>query len=115
MYRHLLPDPFLAGSPGPRAELLCMKPVPVGLAAGLVALGIVNAQSQKPAVAPTYERDIRPVLIAQCVGCHNRTTAENKALSGGLALDERQAFVGPKAAVVPGKPDVSELIRRLEA
>ena len=73
-------------------------------------------------VSPTFEKDIRPLLVSQCVGCHNRTTIGNPALSGGLALDSFDAVMRgitqsgkpPRAAVVPGKPLESEIVKRLE-
>jgi dipeptidyl aminopeptidase/acylaminoacyl peptidase len=92
----------------------------------LVAAFLSNVtlfQSTKPAAKPiTFERDIRPILAQQCVGCHTRKQLSNPANSGGLALDDYAALTagtkspsGPRAVFVPGKPSESELVLRLEA
>src|SRR5258708_7139493 len=69
----------------------------------------------------TYERDIRPLFVQQCVGCHSRMQVANTSISGGLALDDFAAVRvgamgpgGPKPIVHPGKPGESELLFRLE-
>ncbi len=59
-----------------------------------------------------FEKEIRPLLVEKCQGCHG----EKKA-SGGLRLVGREALLkggdtGP--AVSPGKPDASLLIRAAE-
>ena len=58
-----------------------------------------------------FESKIRPLLIANCYGCHSVSSGKSK---GGLRLDTRDAMLkggdsGP--AVVPGDADSSLLIR----
>ena len=58
-----------------------------------------------------YNRDIRPILAENCFACHGPDSASRKAK---LRLDQREAAV--KAGVIaPGKPDDSELVRRIIA
>lgn len=56
-----------------------------------------------------YNRDIRPILAENCFACHGPDSASRKA---GLRVDRREDAVGAKA-IVPGKPNESELIRRI--
>src|SRR5438477_12369344 len=67
------------------------------------------------AAEPTYWADVRPLLRRNCTVCHSVRTLKEPDVSGGLALDSYAAVLkGAKAAVVvPGKPDESELLRRL--
>jgi cytochrome c553 len=56
-----------------------------------------------------FEREVRPLLAARCLGCHGGDKA-----GGGLSLDSRAGWEaggeqGP--AVVPGEPDASLLVR----
>jgi len=66
------------------------------------------------APAPDFQREVRPILSRQCFACHGPDEHSRK---GGLRLDLRDAAVAPaksgKRAIVPGKPDASELIRRI--
>ena len=59
-----------------------------------------------------FERDIRPVLVAKCFSCH-----DEKKQTAAYRLDLREvAFKGGESgvtAIVPGNPDVSELIERI--
>ncbi len=56
-----------------------------------------------------YNRDIRPILAENCFACHGPDSAARK---GELRLDKREAAV-EKKAIVPGKIDESELLRRI--
>ena len=61
-----------------------------------------------------FNRDVRPILSQNCFSCHG--PAKQKA---GLRLDSAEAATKKLksgfTAVVPGKPDESELVRRIFA
>jgi mono/diheme cytochrome c family protein len=56
-----------------------------------------------------YNRDIRPILSENCFACHGPDAAKRAA---ELRLDQRDVAVS-KSAIVAGKPDESELVRRI--
>lgn len=58
---------------------------------------------------PSFNRDVRPILAAKCFACHG---PDEEQREGDLRLDDRQAALDAKA-FVPGKPDKSELVRRI--
>src|SRR5437016_4211670 len=81
----------------------------------LSTLPVVAALLTAPAVAAEpvrFNRDVRPILADACFGCHG--AGKQKA---GLRLDRPDAATKPNkegvAAVVPGKPEASELVRRV--
>ena len=62
----------------------------------------------------SYNRDIRPILTENCFACHGADSAARKA---DLRLDLSEAATAErkdsKPAIVAGKPDESEAIRRI--
>src|SRR5687768_12219763 len=81
---------------------------------------LVSAMSPTFAAEPAekidFNRQSRPILAEKCLRCHGPDAAERKA---GLRLDVRDSALAPaesgKRAIVPGKPDQSELVRRIHA
>jgi mono/diheme cytochrome c family protein len=80
-----------------------------------VAAARLPAQ-QNPAFSPealsNFENNVRPLLKANCSACHNQKTR-----TSGLALDSREDLLtggNRGAAVKPGSPDESLLIRAVE-
>src|SRR5262247_3284853 len=63
-----------------------------------------------------FNRDIRPILADKCFRCHG-TDATAKGVP--LRLDNEAAATmslgDNKRAIVPGKPEASELVRRITA
>ena len=90
-----------------------MPPVPLRFTR-LLALAALLAAPGLPAAEIDFSRDIQPILAENCYHCHGPDAPHRKA---GLRLDQRDAaFAGGKselAAIVPGKPDASELILRI--
>ena len=70
--------------------------------------------SGKVRPTPDFTRDVRPILSQHCFTCHG---PDDKKRKGGLRLDQRASAIAPAKsdalAIVPGKPDVSELIKRI--
>ena len=79
------------------------QPAPLLLALLALALPVSAAEPV------SFSRDVLPILSDNCFGCHGQDEAHRK---GKLRLDVRDAALA-KEAFVPGKPDVSELIKRI--
>src|SRR5579862_6903915 len=63
-----------------------------------------------------FNRDVRPIFSDTCFQCHGPDGNKRKA---GLRLDVREIAIKPvdagDTAIVPGKPEESEMIQRLQA
>ena len=87
----------------------------------LTALAVAHASAQKSSSGPTYAHDIRPILQARCVVCHNRDTLAAVATSGGLDLSTFEALkkgvtsikAGDVSILTGGKQPGGPLIERL--
>ena len=80
----------------------------------MVCLTSAPASPTDPASLEFFEKEIRPLLANHCYECHSADTATPFA---GLRLDRRDDLIkggvsGP--AIVPGKPDESPLIHRVQ-
>jgi hypothetical protein len=89
------------------ANALRLGPRWVILGASLLPFGLVGQLRGEEHWQ--YNRDIRPILADNCFPCHGPDSASRKA---SLRLDQRDVAVQAKA-IVPGKPDESEVVRRL--
>ena len=75
------------------------------------------AQGPAPAEggALQFNRDVRPILADRCYACHGPDKHSRKAK---LRLDKRESALGTNeedAAIVPGKPGLSELVARINS
>lgn len=83
------------------------------LLALLVALPVSCAAGDL--AAPRFGRDVLPILSDRCFHCHGPDETHREA---GLRLDVREAAtadLGGYAAIVPGDPDASEILQRIES
>ncbi|NBT13867.1 MAG: DUF1553 domain-containing protein [Planctomycetia bacterium] len=86
--------------------------------AALMVAGVLSSFAvQACGEEPSFTRDIKGILSNRCVRCHG-PDPEGRAGGGdeGLRLDTfagATADLGGHAAIVPGKPDESELIARI--
>jgi len=84
------------------------------IAGWIVASFCLVASQVRAADVPSFEREVRPILSRYCFKCHGPDEGQRQS---GLRLDVREAAIkavdSGKQAIVPGKPDASELIRRI--
>jgi hypothetical protein len=71
-------------------------------------------KSPPPVSKLDFSRTVRPVLAGHCFKCHGQDEGARRAK---LRLDVRENAIQPaksgELAIVPGKPDQSELVRRI--
>lgn len=82
---------------------------------GLVAFfGLATAGTGSPSETVRFNRDVRPILSQNCFSCHGPAKQ-----MGGLRLDSIDAATrtlkSKTIAIVPGKPEASELVKRIQA
>jgi hypothetical protein len=114
--------------PGPN-RIVRHKPAqrvfPLGLLSGVVLLSVVVGCHTGPSIGVIphsaqhldFNQDVQPILASNCFSCHGPDPEMRKA---GLRLDlEESAFrksaPGHPDAIVPGHPEQSELIKRIES
>ncbi|MEX2025788.1 MAG: DUF1549 domain-containing protein, partial [Pirellulaceae bacterium] len=61
-----------------------------------------------------FERDVLPILTQRCGSCHGRNEPE-AGLSFGDFVSATKELESGNRAIVPGKPEESELLRRITA
>ncbi len=79
------------------------------------AIASNDARAETPP-AIDFARDVRPILADFCLRCHGPDAKQRQA---GLRFDMRdeaiRAAKSGRAPIAPGKPEVSELVRRIFA
>jgi WD40 repeat protein len=84
-----------------------------GITAVLMATAVpMRVATPADAAAPTYERDVVPILRTYCAGCHNDADME-----GNLSVERfsslRKGGAESGDPVVAGDPDASVMLRRI--
>jgi hypothetical protein len=82
--------------------------------AGVISLSLLAGERSGAEAPLQFNRDVLPILAGNCFACHGFDKASRQA---GLRLDiadgaTAEADSGERA-IVPGKPEQSELIRRI--
>jgi len=82
----------------------------------IACLSLPSVAAPGPSKGIEFNRDVRPILSENCFPCHGADSASRKA---GLRLDRFEDATAPakdgKIAIVVGKADASELVRRVYA
>ncbi|MEJ5367475.1 MAG: DUF1553 domain-containing protein [Bryobacteraceae bacterium] len=76
---------------------------------------IVSLTAAAPAAAPDFQKEVRPILSANCFHCHGNDRTTRMV---GLRLDIREGLFSTRRSgplIVPGKPEKSLLYQRITA
>lgn len=83
------------------------------LVASLLAASTATAQEDSEA-APSFRRDVAPILVAQCLTCHGADEPEGEYQLHTFAALSTPGASG-EAPIAGGEPELSELLRRIES
>ncbi|HUE17502.1 MAG TPA: DUF1549 domain-containing protein [Planctomycetaceae bacterium] len=90
-----------------------MQSLRVGCLIALFGTAVATSPA-KGADPPDFTRDVRPILSEHCFKCHGPDDAARQAK---LRLDRREAALAKTESggtpIVPGKPDASDVVRRI--
>src|SRR5438045_8513467 len=82
----------------------------------LTVVAIATCTRVSHAVDLSFSRDVRPILADNCFKCHGHDEQQRK---GKFRLDLPESAMKPGKSghvpIVPGKPDESELVKRITA
>src|SRR5687768_97294 len=93
-----------------RAGMICAPSISMNVRKTIVWMAALAAMiGQSIARELSYNRDIRPILSDNCFHCHGPDASHRKAK---LRLDIREDALKSEV-FVPGKPDESELVKRI--
>ena len=79
------------------------------------ALSLLLVASRTSANELDFVRDIRPILADKCYACHGPDQSKREANLRFDTLEGATADLGGYQAIVPGKPNESELVKRISA
>jgi hypothetical protein len=104
-----------AGDQALRNGVIKCRWLPFALVMVGVSFGSTRSVSAEDPRAVAFNRDIRPILSDKCFACHG---FDQKTREADLRLDTREGATESReggAAIVPGDPETSLLLRRIHS